>query len=203
MPLALFAAACLLCSGAAQAQEPTSPYPPGAYGQRQYAPPRHYPPPAPYPQPYARPYAPPPPPPAKGPPLVVYDWEPDRPVPEGYELDSTRNGKLLGAGIGLFVSAYTLSALIGTALISNSKNDGDGTSLFIPAVGPFIAIATLEPSAGGEGLLISNGVFQIAGMLAFGMSFADRRYKLFRTSGIKLNPVVGTHVGGISAEVSF
>jgi len=195
----LFVAGAVLLGGVAQAQQPPSPYPRGHYAPKHHAPPGHYPPHGHYPPPYV----PPPPPPAQGPPRVVYDWDPDQPVPEGYQLDSDRNGKLFGAGIGLFVSAYTLSALVGTALVSNPESDGDGTSLFIPLVGPFIATATLDPGGGGKGLLISNGVFQIAGALALGLSFADRHYKLFRTSRVKLTPVVGARVGGISAEVSF
>jgi len=132
---------------------------------------------------------------------VVYDWAPDVPAPAGYALDGDLNSNLMGSGIGLLASAYLVSAMVAAA--STAADRSGWAPLFIPVVGPFAAIATLDPSAGGTGLLIGDGTFQAVGVLAIALSFVDVRYKLIRTAGVELRPVVATDTQGMTAKVRF
>jgi hypothetical protein len=133
---------------------------------------------------------------------VVYGWDPDVPPPDGYALDSDFNGALLGNGIGLLAGAYVISALT-AAIASETQHSDDWTPLFVPVVGPFITIGTLRPGAGGMGLLIADGVFQVAGVIGIAMSFVDVEYKVFRTANVDVTPIVGPGVAGFSAQGSF
>jgi hypothetical protein len=53
------------------------------------------------------------------------------------------------------------------------------------------------------GLLIADGVFQVAGVIGIAMSFVDVEYKVFRTANVDVAPIVGPGVAGFSAEGSF
>ena len=172
--LASLAGAALLASAApAGAQTAAQPY---GYGPPYPPPPPGYVPP------------PPPPPPRPAAPRVVYDWDPDVPAPEGYELVSNVNGRMLGAGIALLGASWLLSSMVALVAQRAEEEDGhddagdttapDWTPLYVPIAGPFVAIGTLDPSAGGMGLLLADGILQAAGSLGIALGIVDQDYKV-------------------------
>ena len=142
--------------------------------------------------------------PYRGAPRVVYDWDPDVPPPDGYELDWDMNGAMLGVGIGLFASGYLTSVLVG-AVANATTSGGEFVPLFVPVGGPFVAISTLDPSPGGLGLLIANGVVQSGGLLGIALAFVDTRHKIIRTGGVEMEvtPMIGEQQQGLSLRGSF
>jgi hypothetical protein len=208
--IVLFCAACASTSIEARAQAPQPyPYPPAPYPPYPYAP-------APYG--YPPPYAPPPPAPVPAqpqPPTVVYDWDPDVPVPQGYTMVDTVNSRLLVPGITLFATGWVLSVLIAGVGSSAEKEDaddaadgvtaGDWMPLYAPVVGPFIAIGTLDPSPAGTGVLLADGVLQVGGVIGIVGGIISRKYKLLRTGygALTVSPVAGSNLRGLHARMRF
>ncbi len=194
------------------------PPPPPPRGAQPYGhpPPRAYPPQA-YPPPA---YAPPPAPPQpSGPPRVVYHWDPDLPPPEGYKLDSSINGALLGGGIALLCTGWLTSVMV-AAIGAKAEEDAeaddlearldsvspaDWAPLHIPVVGPFIAFQTLDPGTSGTGVLIADAVVQVAGTLGIIFSFLDSEYRIVRQNKaqLELTPVAGAGYQGLQLSGSF
>jgi hypothetical protein len=193
-----------------------------------------YPYPYPYPQPtYVYPYPPPqmyPPPtvivaqpaPPPQPPSVIHDWDPEAAVPQGYRMVDTINGRLLGTGIGLLASGWLISVLVGSVGAAAAEEDrvrindpenedfddtdpDDWTPLYVPVVGPFLAMGTLDPKPSGTGLLIVDGVVQTGGALCIVLGIVDRKYKLVRNdiAGVEVTPVSGPKLSGLSASGRF
>lgn len=194
---------------------PPPPPPRGAppYGQR---PPQGYPPPPAHAYP-PHAYPPPAPPKEPSPPRVVYHWDPDVPPPDGYKLDSNINTGLLGAGIGLLAGGWLTSVMV-AAIGAKAEEEEEGdlneldsiapedwAPLYIPIAGPFIAFGTLDPGVNGTGVLIADGLVQIAGMLGIVFSFVDTEYKIVRRNKaqIDLTPAVGVGYQGLQLTGSF
>lgn len=207
--------ALVTCSAAASAGEPEAhvaqaapPAQPGAaYPATAYPP--HFPPPQ---------QAPPAP--ARSAPMVVYDWDPDVPAPQGYALDSDPNWGLVGGGIGLLAAGWTLSVLTAAVAMSVEENEeddlapgeqddvspSDWSPLYIPVVGPFVGIGTLEASGSGLGLLVADGIVQAAGLLGILLGSLDPDYKVIRVSSqidLEVGPAVGRRLQGLSVKGSF
>lgn len=192
----------------------TSPSP--AAGPAHAAAPRYpYPP---QPNPPAPGYAPAPP--QRQPPVVVYDWDPDVPAPRGYEMDSDVNWGLIGGGIALLAAGWGISLLTATVAISVEEQEeededpsqwddihpSDWTPLYIPVVGPFMAIGTLKASGSGIGFLVADGILQTAGVLGIVLGAVDQEYKLIRTgqrTAVEIQPAVAGGSGGLSVTGSF
>ena len=75
------------------------------------------------------------------------------------------------SGIGMFGLSYITSFAVGYTNLDSS--DGDLAPLMLPAVGPFISIATTDMNALGTGLLVGLGGLQIAGLVLIGVGFGD------------------------------
>ena len=86
---------------------------------------------------------------------------------------------------------------------ANSADEGAWAPLFVPIVGPFVAIETLDPTAGALGLLIADGVFQVAGALGIALSFVDRRHKIVKRGALRVAPLTVAGAHGLQTEVSF
>jgi len=157
---------------------------------------------------YAPAYSPQP----AGPPYVVHDWNPDVPPPEGYDLRTSANGKLIGFGVAMLSIGYVTSAVVGLVAIpsvSSSKSDG-WAPLFVPVGGPFAAIGTLGASSAETGLLVADGVLQAGGLLAIIVGATETRHRVVRTqfgarepSPVELIPTVGVHGSGLTARFTF
>ena len=152
---------------------------------------------------HAQYYAPPPPPQPVGPPRVVYNWDADIPPPDGYTLDWDINARALAGGIGLLSGAYLTSILAAAVASKSSTNPDAWAPLYAPVAGPFIALGTVDPSSGGFGLLIGDGVMQLGGALAIAIAFIDVRHKLIRQAGIQVTPIVSADTRGFALEGSF
>jgi len=153
--------------------------------------------------------------------MVMYDWDPDVPVPQGYAMDSDPNWGLVGGGIGLLAAGWTMSVLVAAVAMSVEENEADELTpterddgiapsdwspLYIPVAGPFVAIGTLEASGSGLGLLVADGILQAAGLLGILLGALDPDYKVVRVSSqveLDVGPAVGRDFQGLRLKGSF
>lgn len=188
--------AALWASAPAEAEAQYAPPPPryAPYGQPAYPPPVQY-----YPKP-------------AGPPLVFYGWDADVPPPAGYDLRSSPNSKLIGLGVGMFSVGYVTAGVVGLVAVSDQRpaDADDWYPLFVPIAGPFVAMGTLEASTGETGVLLADGILQVAGLLAIIGGALDTRYKLVRTQVglsddvvVDVMPTIGASGSGLTAKVGF
>lgn len=120
-----------------------------------------------------------------GPPSLAY--EEGKPGPNGYHVESQPRRGLVIAGATTFGSAYLITLLAASAIADDaddwdSSDDDDDESkalpLFIPVLGPFIGIATLDAGPVGSGWLVLDGLTQGAGvaMLIAGLAYPNKRW---------------------------
>jgi hypothetical protein len=194
-------------------------YPPPAYAQPGYPPPAYYPPPSSYPPAYAPPgYAPPGyAPPGYAPqgyavlPTAVTPMNPDNPPP-GYHTESRSRSGFVVSGAVMFGIAYVLSAT--AAIAAESANDSGYGPLFIPVVGPFVAMGSTHTFQGtsdaaeqvgrvfgGIGLVV-DGLLQVAGASLIVVGLAVRKDVVVRDRPVAV-PEVGVGPGGMTARWSF
>jgi hypothetical protein len=131
-----------------------------------------------------------------------------KPPPAGYHEESKVIKGLVIGGSVTFGTCYFLTLLAASVISEDNKNSWDSSKrddskalpLFIPALGPFIGLATLDPSSVGAGWLILDGVAQSAGlgMLIAGLTTHTKRYVRDDIMKVewKIAPVVtGSHTG--------
>ncbi len=158
--------------------------PPG-YGPPGYGPPPGYNP-YPYPAPYPY-YAEPPP---SSPTL---EYEEGQEIPPGYRLERRVQKGLTIAGASIFGGAWILSIAGAASLIEN--NDGIAP-LFVPLVGPFIAMGTTGTNFNQNtflgALLLLDGFTQVAGatMMIVGIAKKKPLLVLEKNSTAALSNVV-------------
>lgn len=169
---------------------PPPPGYPGGYGATGYANPPGMgpgpPPPSPptYPFGYGDPAALPPP--------GELPYEAGQPIPEGYHLSSRIHKGLVIAGAVTFGTFYLISAGVAAAYLDDraqiaedapesAVSDAEAYApLFVPLAGPFIALATVEPTATGTMALVLDGVAQSAGLAMLIAGLALRSEVLVR-----------------------
>jgi hypothetical protein len=199
----------------ASAQPPPQPPPPLVYYPPQ-PPPAYYAPPPLVAQPVA--------PAREEPPLVVYNWDPDAPAPAGYQTVEHVNGRMIGVGIGLLSAGWLTSVFV--AIVASSRDEDepldpddadqatDYAALYIPVVGPFVALGTLDPPPSGAGLLVLDGIIQGAGVLGIVLGLVDTRTKLVRMAKapkpvaaeigpVQVRPALGPRLQGFTAKAAF
>jgi hypothetical protein len=152
------------------AGQPPPGYAPAAPGYAPAAP--GYPPPAYYPQP-AYSTAP-----------AILDYEDGDPVPPGYHKSShARKGLVIGGSV-LFGTTYLLTlSVAGIGQLVNDvypKGSKDFGPLLIPVAGPFVGLATTQPSSGGAFGLALLGLMQAGGVAMFIAGFAAPKTRLVR-----------------------
>jgi hypothetical protein len=157
------------------------------------------------------PVAPPPP----EPPSVIYDWDPEAPVPKGYRMVDSVNGRTLGVGIALLGTGWFISIIAGgvgaAAEEDEAVDDADGVTsddwavLYVPIVGPLVAIDTLDAKTSGVGALIADTVLQLGGAVGIVAGIIDRKYRLVRNDygALTLTPVAWPGGRGIAAGGRF
>ena len=105
--------------------------------------------------------------------LEPYDYKEGQPIPRGYEITHKQRRWPLALGASVFGGAYLISAVVGFAgMLLNRQNPQDWGPMFIPVVGPFVAIKTVgadgvNGSDGAAGLLGVAGAVQAAGLATF------------------------------------
>ncbi len=153
--------------------------PPQGTGQ---APPAYPPPPLVYypaPQGTAPGAAPPPaqPTPAAPPPPSIIPYEEGDPIPSGYHLESKARMNLVGTGIGLFVPFYAISTL-SAAIAEGPYDNPNYWPMYIPTIGPLIAISTAKPDNNFETFMLGlDAAAQTAGLglIIWGMVAREKR----------------------------
>lgn len=151
--------------------------PPQGTGQ---APPAYPPPPLVYypaPQGAAPGAAPPQPTPAPPPPPSIIPYEEGDPIPSGYHLESKARMNLVGTGIGLFVPFYAISTL-SAAIAEGPYDNPNYWPMYIPTIGPLIAISTAKPDNNFETFMLGlDAAAQTAGLglIIWGMVAREKR----------------------------
>jgi hypothetical protein len=192
------------------ATEPAEP-PPPAYPPPAYPPPA-YPPPGAYPPGY---YPPPPPgyyPPGYYPgypvePPSELPYEEGAPIPPGYKPESRIRKGLVIAGACVFGGVYIFSVIWGSVFIS-AEGEGEGyEALYVPVVGPFIAMGTIEGVETSSGALLAvDGIAQVGGVAMFIAGLAAKKQVLVRTyetATVDFTPAFGPGGGALTARVRF
>ncbi|MDC0747636.1 hypothetical protein [Polyangium mundeleinium] len=152
--------------GAAAPQQP----PPGVMPQQPPPPMGAAPPGYPPPMGAAPPGYPPrssyPPPPIFGPSRLPYK-EGD-PIPLGYGIETRPRYKMATAGIATFAPLYGMSVLFAGSFAGNEGvASGYYTPLFIPVIGPFVAIGSSDAESIGIFMLMLDGLGQATGAALF------------------------------------
>lgn len=203
------------------------PPPPGSYPADYGQPPPGYgPPPQGYPPPeYGQPppgYGEPPPPPGYGaPPELVgpreIDYEEGDEIPPGYRKHSKiRKGLVIGGAV-TFGALYILTIIVAGVADSFARSELDSdpnqdrwVPLFIPAVGPFITIGTVEASPGGAVPLVLDGLGQCAGLAMFIAGLAAQQTVLRRVASdeepaptISFTPMIAQDRTGLGLTGTF
>ncbi len=120
-------------------------------------------------------------------------------VPDGYtKTERVRKGLVIGGAVTWGVS--WLIAATAAASIDEEIRD-DTAPLFVPVVGPFIAMGTLEPEGAGRAALFINGMAQVAGAAMFIGGLAATKTVLVRTGDTEVNVRPG--VGSLQFDGTF
>jgi len=118
-------------------------------------------------------------------PPTIAPWDPDRPPPDGYRVESNINKSMLTAGMTLLFAGWSAgvsTAQIGGEIEAEAGIDGDGIEaadwelLHAPIVGPVAAMHSLDPSANGILLLALMEVVQVSGVFLSVGAFFDETY---------------------------
>jgi hypothetical protein len=134
----------------------------------------------------------------------VLDLEEDEPVLPGYHLDTRiRTGPVAG-GASLLGSLYLITIFVGLLAQGLGEDSSSAGPLFFPALGPFIAIGSLQASGAGSAFLVLDGVLQSGGvaLIIYGIA-APRKVQVRNDLGklsVKPVPMV---VGGTSPGVGL
>jgi hypothetical protein len=118
-------------------------------------------------------------------PRVITDWSEGEPIPAGYhESTRVRKGLVIGGAV-TFGSMYLITALSASILVSANNDcvgcsNGSWGTLFIPAVGPFVAMGNSGNGAVGNFWLAFDGVVQVAGLTMLTIGLAAPKTVLVR-----------------------
>jgi hypothetical protein len=125
------------------------------------------------------------------------------------------NGRTLGIGIALLGTGWFLSIIAGSVGAASEQDEpvdeADGVTsqdwavLYVPIVGPLVAIDTLDAKTSGVGVLIADAVLQVGGAAGIVAGIVDRRYRLVRQDygSLRLTPLVWPGGRGIAAGGRF
>ncbi|HVY45214.1 MAG TPA: hypothetical protein VHB21_05005, partial [Minicystis sp.] len=129
----------------------------------------------------------------------VMDYDEGEPIPAGYHLATrARKGLVITGGV-LFGTFWLFSAL--GAAIANDTGDRNAWPFYVPAVGPFIALATEGQTRQLESSLtfayVLDGLIQTGGLAMFVGGLAFPSTKLVR------NDIGATKPRGLFADVTI
>jgi hypothetical protein len=116
-------------------------------------------------------------------PARIKDWDDTQPVPPGYHVTTeARKGMIIGGAV-MFGSLYLIDILV-AAGGSDCANSGacssnPFTAMWVPAVGPFLQMASNSSSVGNVFYAI-DGLAQCAGIAMFIYGVAAPRTVLVR-----------------------
>jgi len=121
-------------------------------------------------------------------PAVVLPYEPGQAVPVGYRVASGFHTGLLAGGCTLFGFSYVLSIVVATAddaarhaaaeSLTGETNEVENPSrrpLYVPLIGPFLAVASDKRSGSAVALMVLDGITQGAGFTLAMFGLATRQ----------------------------
>jgi hypothetical protein len=121
------------------------------------------------------------------------------PIPPGYEISSRpRRGLIIGGAVTLGTT-WLLSVLTASFVDSFGRTN-PLWPLYIPVVGPFIAIGTAESEGAGTAYLVIDGIAQAGGlaMIIAGFAAAETRLERKDDFSFHVTPLpMGKHAGGL------
>ena len=128
-------------------------------------------------------------------------------------MRSTVSGGPLAAGITLLSLGWVTSVVVGVVAAQDEEErglDGDGVEagdwapMYIPVVGPVIAISSVDASPKGAALLVADGVIQTAGAALILVGALKRKYRIVRSAAeVVVVPVVSLERPGLSLTGVF
>ncbi|MBK8255057.1 MAG: hypothetical protein IPK82_20655 [Polyangiaceae bacterium] len=151
-------------------------------------------------------------PPSQSGPAPILPWEPGAPVPDGYRPQSRPTSALLGVGIGLLSAGWVTAVVTGGVMVDDADKSGDPNApaagtfvpMFFPVAGPFITMAVWKPGPAEMGLLITDGIFQVAGAAGVLAGALKQTHRLVYVgpseATLRVEPVLGLGYVGISGS---
>jgi hypothetical protein len=108
-------------------------------------------------------------------------------IPHGYQKTTRVRKGLVVAGAVTLGSLWAITALSGVIVGTNSTNN-DHLPLYVPIVGPFVAVGTLATGSSATGVLVVDGVLQTGFAAMFILGIALPKTILARTyQGVEVN----------------
>lgn len=137
--------------------------------------------------------------------------------PNGYREETSLRRGFVITGAVAFGVAYGGSLLAASVLSDNNSNDYDSGEddtndsqalpLFIPCLGPFIGLATLDPKPIGTAWLLLDGLTQTAGLslLIVGLVYPNKKWVRMdlATASVRVAPIVTNHQSGLGLFGNF
>jgi hypothetical protein len=121
------------------------------------------------------------------------------PIPPGYEVSSRpRRGLIIGGAVTLGTT-WLLSVLT-ASIVESIGRENPLWPLYLPVVGPFIAIGTAESEGVGTLYLVIDGVAQAGGLAMIIAGFAAPETRLERKGDFSINVTpmpMGMQGGGL------
>jgi hypothetical protein len=113
-------------------------------------------------------------------PREIKDWQEGDPIPPGYRpVERTRKGLVIGGAV-TFGVLYLISALVASANAdANPDQANPAAALYVPAIGPFIQMASTDGSTPKLFLAI-DGIAQSAGVAMFVVGLTSPKTVLVR-----------------------
>jgi len=138
---------------------------------------------------------------------VRVPWREGDPVPQGFTVHTAgvRRGPV-AAGAGVFGGAYLITAVLGVLAFTVSGRDAGWLAMYVPVVGPFVAIETAKRTRTEDvelGLMVGFGTAQVLGAALLASAPFWPREKWLVQSRPTVAPFVGRESGGLSLTASF
>lgn len=142
-------------------------------------------------------------------------------TPPGYEVDTVpRNGMIIGGALmagGLHLVSMIAAVALDAEADEVIKDEQGGartdpefdnryTPLFIPLVGPFVAVKTADATGTGMALLVMNGIAQVTGCSLVIAGLASPKKVLVKQDavvGMEVVPLLSKDVAGMAIQGNF
>ncbi|HTJ81823.1 MAG TPA: hypothetical protein VL400_08855 [Polyangiaceae bacterium] len=130
-------------------------------------------------------------------------------VPKGFRLDSKPRVALVAVGASASAALWIISTASAIALDEQPSVEGDPNfddmywPMFIPVVGPFVAIGTADASGTGAGILALDGAFQAGGLALMIVGLAAPKLELIPQKGVFVGAGAAPGAGGIHVGGTF
>jgi hypothetical protein len=138
-----------------------------------------------------------------------FDFQQGDKMPEGFHLEETPRYGLVAGGAVTFGTLWIASIFTAIGLDKEPAQDDDPNfddmywPMFIPAVGPLIAIGTADSSGTGAAILALDGALQLAGIGMFIAGFAAPTVEIVEDRDLTITPMADSGGGGLSLSTEF